>query len=365
MTAAGPGDDEGPLAVGGQGAQAPAVAWTPATVRVRPSTILAVVGAVVAAIVAADVFSAAHRAVGWAFAAALLAMLLLPIEQRLDRRLPRALALVVTVLGFALVAGALWAGARHQLIEETERIKVAAPAAATSLEGRYEWAQRADLAARVDDLIAAFDPPSGGDEAERVAGTAVAYFVPGILTLFLMVYGPRMVRGALAQVPELRRTVAEPVLQATVRDVRAQVLWAALEALVVGAVVGAVAGALDLPAPVLLGLVAGLLSVLPVMGITIGSLPTVLLALALHSAAAALGVLALALGLQVVEVALVRPRVRARAGDVGPALTVVVGVLAFDLYGIGGAIYGYVGLVFVLALVRQLGLEREREDVSA
>jgi predicted PurR-regulated permease PerM len=147
---------------------------------------------------------------------------------------------------------------------------------------------------------------------------------------------------------------------ATVRNVRMQIAYAAVEALVFGAIIGGVAAAFGLPAPVLLGLIAGLLSVLPVMGSVLGVIPAVLLALALEGLPAALLLLALALAAEVVDSLVARPRIRGRAGDVGPALMIIVTLLAFDLYGLGGALYGFITVVFVVAFVRQLGTERER-----
>ena len=326
-------------------------------VRIGPSSVLAIVGAVVAAIVIRNVFVAAHRTIGWAFAAALLAMLLAPLVDRLDRRLPRLLALVVTVLGFALAAGVLWAGARHEILTEGERIQVEAPRVAADLEAEYRWAEQADLTSRVDDLLAAFEPPSAGAQASQVAGTAFAHVVPTILTLFLIIYGPRLVEGGLAQLPERRRVEARRLLAATVADVRVQVAYAAVEGVVVGVAIGALAKVFGLPAPLMLGLIAGLLSVVPVMGIVIGALPATLLALGLESVSAALVVFGVALAMDLTVVLVVRPRFRARVGEVGPTLTVLVALVAFDLYGIGGAIYGFLGLVFVLTFVRELGLQ--------
>jgi putative heme transporter len=334
------------------------------SVRVGPASVLAIVGAVVVAIVIRNIFVAAHRTIGWAVAAALVAMLLAPLVDRLDRRLPRLLALVVTVVGFALATGVLWAGARHEILTSAERIQDEAPEVAADLEAEYRWAEQADLAARVDDLIAAFEPPSAGAQASEVAGTAFAYVVPTILTLFLIIYGPRMLEGALRLLPEAQRAGTRRIFAATVTDVRIQVAYAGAEAVVVGTVIGVVAQAFGLPAPLMLGVIAGLLSVVPVMGIIIGALPATLLALGLESVVAALVVLGVALVLDLTDVLVVRPRVRARAGEVGPALTLLVTLIAFDLYGIGGAIYGFLGLVFLLTLVREIGLRSDPVGVG-
>jgi predicted PurR-regulated permease PerM len=279
--------------------------------------------------------------------------------ERLSRHVPRFLALVVTLLAFAVVAAGLWAGARHLIIREADSLKARAPAAASRLEAKYSWATKADLTARVDDLVAHFDTPSTGTEVKQAAGTASAYFVPGILVLFLMVYGPRMVEGGLAQLPDERRPVAERLLRGSVADARAQILAVVAQIVAVGTTIGIVSGLAGLEAPFLLGLLAGFFSVLPAMGILLGSLPAVLLAFAFEGFTTGIAVLVVAAGLQALEIAVVRPRMHRTVGDVGPALIAIVALLAYELYGIGGATYAYLGLVFVMAFVRRVGLQHE------
>jgi predicted PurR-regulated permease PerM len=333
--------------------------WTPAYVRVRASSVLLVFFAVITAVVVRGVFVSAHRTIAWAFATALVAALLLPVVNRLDRHLPRVLALVVTVVGFAVISAGLWAGARATLVREAEHLKERAPAAASTLEKRYSWAERADLTGRVDALVAHIEKPSTGQRLGRAAGTASAYFVPGILVLFLMVYGPKMVAGGLAQLPESRRARASRLVSGTVSDARVQILVAVSQAVVVGLVIGGVSAAVGLEAPFLIGLVAGLLGIVPAVGVVLGSLPAILLATALASPAAGLGLLAVAVALQAVQVVLVRPALRRSVGEVGPALAVIVMLVAYELYGIGGSVFAFVGLVFVMALVRRVGLEHD------
>jgi predicted PurR-regulated permease PerM len=338
--------------------------WTPTYVRVRASSVLLVFLAVIAAVVMRDVFVSAHRTIAWAFATALLAALLLPVVTRLSRHLPHFLALVLTVVGFALISAGLWAGARSTVVREAEHLKERAPTAAATLEKKYSWAERADLTGRVDALIAHMKKPSTGQQLGRAAGTASAYFVPGILVLFLMVYGPRMVSGGVAQLPEARRARASRLVSGTVSDARVQILVALTQAVAVGFVIGGVSAAVGLEAPFLIGFIAGLLGIVPAVGIVLGSLPAVLLAVALASPAAGLALLAVAVALQAVQVVLVRPALRRSVGDVGPALAVVVMLIAYELYGIGGAVYAFVGLVFVMALVRRVGLEHDEGELT-
>jgi predicted PurR-regulated permease PerM len=341
---------------------ASAVRWTPTTVRVRASSVLLVFTAVIAAVLVRNVFVSAHRTIAWAFATALLAVLLLPVVDRLARHMPRFLALVLTVLALAVISAGLWAGARSTIVREAEHLKERAPVAATTLEQKYSWAKQADLTGRVDSLVAHIQNPSTSQKVSRAAGTASAYFVPGILVLFLMVYGPKMVTGGLAQLPESRRAGASRLLSATVSDARAQILIAVTQACVVGLVIGGLSAAVGLEAPFLIGLVAGLFGIIPAVCIMLGSLPAILLATALASPGAGLLVLAAAVTLQVVQVAVVRPAMSRTVGEVGPALAVITVLLAYELYGVGGATYAFIGLIFAMAFVRRVGMARETGD---
>ena len=346
-------------AVSGSAADGEPVVWTPAFIRVRASSVLLVFGAVIAAVVVRNVFVSAHRTIAWAFATVLMAVLLAPIVDRLGRHMPRFLALLLTVLTLALVSAGLWAGARSTIVREAEHLKQSAPTAAATLEREYSWARKADLTARVDSLVAHLNNPSTGQQVGRAAGTASAYFVPGILVLFMLVYGPKMVTGGLAQLPEHRQAEASRLLSATVSDARTQILVAVLQATVVGLVIGGLSAAVGLEAPFLIGLVAGLIGIVPSLGIMVGALPAILLATGFTSPGAGLVLLIAAVVLQALQVVVVRPRMHRSVGDVGPALAVVTGLIAYELYGFGGAFYAYLALIFVMAFVRRVGMVRD------
>ena len=198
--------------------------WMPTVVRIRVSSMLLVAFAVIAAIVIRGVFVSAHRAIGWAFATVVMAALLLPLVDHLARHLPRSLALTLVALGLVVVSAGLWAGVRSTAVREAEHLKVRAPVAAAALEKKYSWAKKADVTGRVDSLVAHIQGPSTGQKTSRAAGKASAYFVPLILMLFIMVYGPKMVTGGLEQLPEQRRDGASRLLSATVHDARIQIL---------------------------------------------------------------------------------------------------------------------------------------------
>ena len=59
--------------------------------------------------------------------------------------------------------------------------------------------------------------------------------------------------------------------------------------------------------------------------------------------------------LQAVEAAVVRPVVDARTVRVGPTIPIIVALLGFELYGVGGAIYGIALAVIALAALDAVG----------
>jgi predicted PurR-regulated permease PerM len=70
-------------------------------------------------------------------------------------------------------------------------------------------------------------------------------------------------------------------------------------------------------------------------------------------------VLVAILGLQAVEALVLRPRIDGRSLRVGPALPTIVVLIGWQLYGLGGAVYGVVVLIGLLALADAAASEDE------
>jgi predicted PurR-regulated permease PerM len=120
---------------------------------------------------------------------------------------------------------------------------------------------------------------------------------------------------------------------------------------------------LELNASFLLGLIVGGLSVVPSMGIILGGLPAMLIAAAFVGVDGLAWVIALLVGLQLIDDHLVQPRIDTRTLRVGPAAPLIVGLLGWELYGLGGAIYAVALLVLVLALARAVSTDDHGTDV--
>lgn len=315
-------------------------------------TALAVVAAVGAALLLAAFVGAASQPIGWATACAVVAALLFPVVQLLDRHMAHFLAVIVTLLGVAVVLGGFYAGVAGTIADNVETLKAEAPAAAAELEGENEVARDFGLEARVTAFVDDLDERLGaGAQLRRTTATVSTYVVTGVLTVFFIAYGSKLFNGALGQIrDEERRARTRRVLQRAATSWRRYSLVAIGQAVVVTLVSWLVLWAIDLPAPFVLGLLIGGFSVIPFAGAVVGGIPALLFAAATLDIGRVLAVVALVAAVQLFEVFVVRRRVDGVTLYVGPALPLIVGLIGWDLYGLGGAIYGVLLLILALAI---------------
>lgn len=113
--------------------------------------------------------------------------------------------------------------------------------------------------------------------------------------------------------------------------------------------------AIDVPAPFVLALLIGGFSLVPLSGILLGGLPALLFTAATLDPPEIVAVIAFLLAAQLVEALVIRPRVDRRSVSVGPALPLIVALLGWEVYGLGGAIYGVLLLVLAIAIMDATG----------
>ncbi len=322
---------------------------------------LTIVLTAVGLMVAERVFVAAHRPLSWAAAAVVAAILLDPVVDRLAVRVRRVPAVLVTFLAI----GAVGVGTAYFVFDglqgAVDRLESAAPEAAVQIQERDdrlgELAGDFRLTERVDSFVEALsERVTGGDDVLRsTAGTAPTYLVSAILTVFLMTYGPRIARAAVEQDPdEARRERVAEVVGPAVSKARSAVVLSVGSAVVVGVLSAAVASVLDLPAALAVGFTAGVLALLPHVGIVIGSVPLLLLSLGFRSALTAVLVGVVAVALQVLDSMVVRRWIARRSVDVGLFVPWVVVLVGYEVYGVGGAAYGLAFAIGGLAVLDQL-----------
>ena len=171
----------------------------------------------------------------------------------------------------------------NDVTQATHRLQQAAPKRAAQLEKNSDLLRQVHFRRRVTDLVDNIPQRlaggSGTKALESAATSGVAFVAGLILTIFFLLYGPRIFRAGLVQVRDpARRLRVEHVL---VRGTRRGLDYArikVLEALVEGVLAYVIARAAGVPGPAALGVWAGLWTLLPVAGVLVGALPIVLLA---------------------------------------------------------------------------------------
>jgi predicted PurR-regulated permease PerM len=304
---------------------------------------------------------ASQRVIGWILAAAAIAMLLNPVVALLSRRIPRGVAVAVVALGTVASVSFVTYGAIHDLVQETRNLQEAAPRRVAELERSKRFGQFArdvKLRDRVERLVdSAPERLRGGSppEALRSAATrGVAFLATGVLSLFFLLHGPRILGAAARQVdnPDHRATLERAAHSAYVRGfgyVRRTILMAAMA----GLVTYMAARAAGVPGPAPLGVWAALWDVVPLLGAFLGTLPVVILAAAVDPAKGVL-LAGLFTGYQVFEQVVLQRRTERHTLKVGPFLTVAAGFAGLELYGLGGALLVLLIVVLVVAVADEL-----------
>jgi predicted PurR-regulated permease PerM len=202
------------------------------------------------------------------------------------------------------------------------------------------------------------EQPATAAQGEQLvaAGGALAHTVFSVVTVFLLAY------YWLAERSTIKRAVLRLVPPA--RAGRVNATWLAVEAklggwvrgqllvmLALGVMAGIAYTVLGLPNPVLLGVLAGVAEMIPLVGPFLAFLPALLVAVAVDPTKV-LFLVPIAIVIQQIEGNLLIPRIMSHAVGVSP-LTVILGIL------IGSIVYGPLGafLAVPIAAAVQVILE--------
>lgn len=189
-----------------------------------------------------------------------------------------------------------------------------------------------------------------------VVGALFGLFVTVFSGLYLSI-GPEVYLSGLTRLfPPRSRPRIRRALNAVAADLRLWILGTAINMVVIGAATTLGVWLLGLPAPLALGLIAGLLEFIPIYGPILSAIPAVLLAL-LVSPGDALWVVVLYTGIQQVESNVLAPLVMRSAVRLPPALTLLFGALMAVLFGFLGLLLAVPILTAALALIRRLYVE--------
>ena len=316
--------------------------------------IVLVLLAIAAAFIAAGVLVEARRVLSWVVACAVVAALIELAINWLDRWVRRTVAIILVLATLAAVAGTLVFGVFHDLDVEVRRLQTEAPIAAQRIEESQRLgnlASEVDLDRRVTEAVRQLNSPSSGLAGQAVTSVGT-YLVCSVLTILFLSWGPRIARATLGQLEQSSADRVSVIAQTAFARARRYVALSILQAVVVGFVGWFICLWLDLPAPAPLALALAAFSLVPNLGILLGGLPILLLAGGLEPMRNVLLVTAIFIALEVFSTMYVQVKIVKSSGlYVGPAIIVVAALIGFELYGIGGALYGTALTVLGVAVI--------------
>jgi predicted PurR-regulated permease PerM len=308
------------------------------------------------------------------FGAALIAVLLRALANPIRRRTPlnAAWSLAVAVIGLlALIGLAAWfVGA--QVAAQFDQLSQVLPKAWAATQTELasfpagQWVLEKLQEARADHSVAS----NLGVMAGRLGRlTRVGVGVVGDLALVIVagVYfaaQPQLYRdGLLRLAPNgMRPKLAEAIEEAGV-SLRKWLVGTGLAMLTMGALIAVGAALLGLPAPLALGLLAGLAEFVPIVGAIVSAIPGLLLA-GTQGTQTMIWTLAFYVAAHQFEGHVLIPLIQRRVVSVPPALT-LFSVLAFGLlFGPLGVILATPLAVVVLVMIKRLYLREEAADIG-
>jgi predicted PurR-regulated permease PerM len=308
--------------------------------------------------------------------AATIVFLLNPIVHRLAQRgIPRAAAAALTYLG-VLVVGALLVLALAPLVGgQVDEFRGDFPEIRQDVEDfvneRAAESEDEDWPIKIpeyDKLLDELSPPNNDlrDQIDRLREVGSTIFHIGlvlvlspIIAFYLLVDLPHTADVIQSLIPPNMRDEVNLVGRKLSHAIGAYFRGQLAVALLVGVLCSIGLWAIGLKYAFIVGMIAGMFNIVPIIGPWIGGVPGVIIALTTGSAVKALLVVAVMAGVQQIDNHFITPQVMQRAVALHPS-AVMLALLA------GGTIAGFVGLLLavpVTAALRIVGAHVWRHHV--
>lgn len=276
------------------------------------------------------------------FAAVVIGAIFDTIANFLCRRLklPRALALLVAVVGLIALFLGVFTLFGSQLAAQVETIKHTIPAAVQTVEAyinRWGWGESiSELSAVSSDDISRLLSQAGG--YALAAGSSIADFLLILVGAIFLASDPATYRrGFLLLVPKRAVKTADETLNDAAHGLRGWMLGQSVSSLVIAVLTWGGLTLLGVPASAGLGLIAGLLDVIPMIGPVFAGIPAVLLAFTVSPMTAVWTVL-LYLIIQQLQGNFLQPMIQKQAVNVPPAVLLFAVIAAGLLFGFMGVL---------------------------
>lgn len=292
------------------------------------------------------------------FAALVLAAILDSMTRKVSQvtHMSRGLALMLSVILLLGVFGGAFTLFGTQLSQEFDTIRDSIPPALNQVQDLLERAGLGDTARNLLDQgsgdVSKLLSQAGG--YALTLGNSLANFVLVFVGAIFIASDPAVYRrGLLLLMPRRAEDTAAKALDDASRGLRGWMIGQAVSSLVVAAFTWGGLALLGVPASGGLGLIAGLLDVIPMIGPVIAGVPAVLLAFTV-SPATALWTIGLFLLIQQIQGNFLQPMIQKQAVDVPPAVLLFAVVAAGLLFGFLGVLLAAPLTVVVFVLVQRV-----------
>jgi predicted PurR-regulated permease PerM len=303
------------------------------------------------------------------FAAVVVASAIEPIADYLQRyRVPRAASVVMVYLTALLILFGMVTLMIDPLTQQIRQLTLALPGIVAWFEGLLLVGTTVDQShiSSLQEGLSQF-----GENIARLgvnifqgAGTVVASFAM-VLFVFVVAFYLVLEQGTLKKffrlvVPAIHWPFAEQVIDRVQRGVGRWMLAQLALGFIVGMIVGVGLWLLGVPYALLLGLVAGVLEIIPVIGPILAAIPGIVVGLS-QSLVTGIVVLGFYLVVQQVENHVLVPNIMRRAIGLHPLITIIAVLLGARLIGIAGAILA-VPMATVVSIILSDVWRRSREE---
>ena len=244
------------------------------------------------------------------------------------------------------------------LLDQTQRLLADFPALLAEVRKFINWLEqttRLDLAEPLyaEQLLEAAQDRVSGLSVETVASAGysianIVYLVVVILltSVYVVLQPAPLVRGFVSLFPAGRRQQVREMLHKMYWNVQRWMLGQFADKMIVGLLIGLGLWVVGIPFALLLGILTGLLGLIPYVGIVVSLVPPVLLALASNPIDVLWVMVVYVLVLQL-EADLIYPVVMSRAVALHPA-AIIFGLFVMSVF------FGFVGLLLAVPLVAAL-----------
>jgi predicted PurR-regulated permease PerM len=342
-------------------------------VRFRPRAILIVIGVVLAAAIVLQVLWVTRAVIIWVLIAIFLAMALNPAVEFLVRRgMRRGAAVGIVFVGAILVVVGIAATFVPTLVREVNDLADAVPGYIDDLtrgqgklgflERDYQIVEKAREAIEKSGVGGVLGLSSTAlTVTKSILNAVIAVVTIAFLTLFMLLEGPAWVERLYGLIAEPARPRWRKVGGDIYRTVGGYVTGNLAISLIAGVASTTVLLVLGVPYAVALGLIVGLLDLIPLAGATLAAVIVSAVGF-LHSTTAGIALVIFFVLYQQLENHVLQPLVYGRTVQLSPLVVLVAVLMGAELAGVIGAL-GAIPVAGAIQVIVIDWLEHRRQKI--